>query len=126
VPTFARLPLNRPKAFLLVAIGLVNNPIVAAYILNALLFLPAAYVAVFIGCPNNPIAPVIAANEPNTGTATIGISPNATTINLIRDEALAIASIIGVNTFFIFISIGTREEPISIPNTRSLFMNIFI
>src|SRR5699024_12079178 len=98
VPTFAKLPLNRLKAFLLVAMGFVNNPIVAEYILNALLFLPAAYVAVFIACPINPIAPVIAANEPNTGTATIGISPNATTINVIGAGALAKASIIGCKT----------------------------
>src|SRR5699024_3475037 len=119
-------PGKADSAFLVVLIGLVNNPIETAYILNALLFLPAAYVAVFIACPINPIAPVIAANEPNTGTATIGISPKATTINLIGAGAFANASIIGINIFIMAFNIGAKAEPISIPKARTWFIKIFI
>ena len=114
------------KPFLVVVIGFVNNPTEAAYILSALLFLPAAAVAVFIACPIRPIAPVIPANEANTGTATIGINPNATTINLIGAGAFANASIIGVNIFIMAFNIGAKAEPISIPKARTWFMKIFI
>src|SRR5699024_9017420 len=94
-PVFQNSPGILDNPFLTEDIGLVNNIILAEYILHALLFLSAANVVVFISWPISPIAPVTPANEANTGTATIGIHPNATTINLIGAGALAKASMTG-------------------------------